>query len=298
MRNPAIARMRRLCIRYFRMRNLCLLTSSHVRNPIPPTMIRVIMTRLISGCPENEVSDENGSRIPMRSNPALQKADTEWNTPYHTPLKKPNCPAKTGIIRTAPKSSAAAVPLRIMPVRFRIPPISCAETDSCMRLFCRMLIFLPEKRITATETVITPMPPIWISTMITNCPKLVNVLGTSIVVRPVTQTALVVVNSESIHERCTPGWMQRGISSTPEPTRMITMKLTASIRAGLVFLPKEVVTAFDSSIKEMRNRISRWNPLLSRILITPMVSSMLKNSTKIGISVSVNKPLMPHPKRL
>ena len=114
-----------------------------------------------------------------------------------------------------------------------------------------------KKRAKKLVMVIMPSPPIWISTMITNCPKLVNVLGTSIVVRPVTQTALVVVNSESIHERCTPGWMQRGISSTPEPTRMITMKLTASIRAGFVFLPKEVVTAFDSSIKEMRNRISR-----------------------------------------
>ena len=105
--------------------------------------------------------------------------------------------------------------------------------------------------------VIIPRPPTWMSAMITSCPKQVNVLGTSIVVRPVTQTALVVVNSESIQERCTPGWIQRGISSNPEPTRMMNRKLTASIRAGFVFLPNEVITASDSSINEMINSINR-----------------------------------------
>ena len=77
------------------------------------------------------------------------------------------------------------------------------------------------------------------------------------VVSPVTQTALVAVNSESIQERCTPGCMQRGISNMPEPTSMMNMKLTASVRAGFVFLPIEVITVLESSIEEMRNSISR-----------------------------------------
>ena len=49
---------------------------------------------------------------PWRSNPALQKADTEWNRACHSPRAKPN----RGIIRilssTAPPSSNRAVPIR------------------------------------------------------------------------------------------------------------------------------------------------------------------------------------------
>ena len=114
-----------------------------------------------------------------------------------------------------------------------------------------------KKRAKKLVMVITPSPPTWISIMTTNCPKQVNVLGTSMVVRPVTQTALVAVNSESIQERWTPGWTQRGISSTPEPTKMMNMKLTAIIRAGLDFFPSEVMTASESSMTEIRNSTNR-----------------------------------------
>ena len=43
---------------------------------------------------------------------------------------------------------------------------------------------------------------------------------------------------------------------------------------------------------------SKWNTLLPTIRITPMLSSMPKNSMMIGISVSTSSPLMVHPKKL
>ena len=84
----------------------------------------------------------------------------------------------------------------------------------------------------------------------------------------------------------------------PEPTMMINMKLTAIIRAGLDLRPSEVMTASDSSMKEIRNSTNRYNALFSSIFITPILSSMPRRLRKIGISVSVNSPLMVHPKKL
>ena len=92
--------------------------------------------------------------------------------------------------------------------------------------------------------------------------------------------------------------MQRGISSIPEPTMMMNMKLTAIIRAGLDLRPNEVMTASDSSMKEIRNSTNRYIALFSSILITPILSSMPRRLRMIGINVSVNNPLRIHPKKL
>lgn len=52
--------------------------SSHVKNPIPPMMISNMITMLITGFTAYDVNDTNGCYfVPRRSNPALQKADTE-----------------------------------------------------------------------------------------------------------------------------------------------------------------------------------------------------------------------------
>ena len=58
-----------------------------------------------------------------------------------------------------------------------------------------------KKRAKKLVMVITPKPPICINSMMTICPNTVNVVGTSMVVKPVTQTALVAVNNESTHDR-------------------------------------------------------------------------------------------------
>ena len=39
-----------------------------------------IITKFRYQFPASAVSEENGVSAPIRSNPALQKADTEWNT--------------------------------------------------------------------------------------------------------------------------------------------------------------------------------------------------------------------------
>ena len=48
------------------------------KNPIPPMTISNMITMLITGFTAYDVNDTNGCPfVPRRSNPALQKADTE-----------------------------------------------------------------------------------------------------------------------------------------------------------------------------------------------------------------------------
>ena len=42
-----------------------------------------------SGFAEKAVREEPASHTPIRSKPALQKAETEWNTAYHTAFPPP-----------------------------------------------------------------------------------------------------------------------------------------------------------------------------------------------------------------
>ena len=155
-----------------------------------------------------------------------------------------------------------------------------------------------KKRAKKLVIVITPKPPICISSMIIVCPSTVNVAGTSTVVNPVTQTALVTVNNESIHDRCTPCWMQRGINKRPEPTSMISRKLTAISKAGFDFRPNELIIASERSMTETRKRMSRCKTRLSKTLITPPLSSIPNNLTMTGNNVRAKSPLTPHPQKL
>ena len=55
--------------------------SSQTKKPRPPTRISAMTTKLTSGSARNSSSEENGPEtVPIRSKPALQKAETEWNT--------------------------------------------------------------------------------------------------------------------------------------------------------------------------------------------------------------------------
>ena len=134
-------------------------------------MMSAITTRLIAGLSAKYVSDEYGVLLPIRSNPALQKADIEWNTAYHIPFPIPNSWQKEGAMSTAPASSKTIVILTINPVRFTIPPTLWAEIASCIVLRCFKLIFLPDTVKIATATVTTPIPPICISPRMTAWPK-------------------------------------------------------------------------------------------------------------------------------
>ena len=73
--------------------------------------------------------------MPIRSKPALQNAETEWNRPYHSPRKKPisGMVQKRSANSAAPHSSSSTVARRMNPVMRTIPPTCGAEMDSCIK---------------------------------------------------------------------------------------------------------------------------------------------------------------------
>ena len=90
---------------------------------MPPKIIRAIMVMLITGLPAKAVREEYFCVPPIRSKPALQKAEMEWNTANQMPLGKPKLLIKTGIITKAPMVSVPKVVRRINFVNFTIPLI-------------------------------------------------------------------------------------------------------------------------------------------------------------------------------
>ena len=133
----------------------------------------------------------------MRSKPALQNAEIEWNSEYQIPLATPKSLQNTGKSSAAPISSIITVVFMMKLVYRTMPPTCGAETDSCMVLLCHSPIFMPDARITASPIVITPIPPIWISVIITPWPNSDQYVAVSFTISPVTQVADVAVNSAS-----------------------------------------------------------------------------------------------------
>ena len=81
-------------------------------------------------------------------------------------------------------------------------------------------------------TVMKPRPPIWMSVMITIWPKVVQPVKVSRTIRPVTQVALVAVNSASSGAAGAPLEAMGSISS-PAPVRMTSRNPTAMRREGV-----------------------------------------------------------------
>lgn len=73
-----------LCSRHFEKRKRWVRISSQTKKPRPPHTTSAIRTIFKSGSPATVVRDVP---VPNRSNPALQKADTAWNTDIQTPRK-------------------------------------------------------------------------------------------------------------------------------------------------------------------------------------------------------------------
>ena len=106
-----------------------------------------------------------------------------------------------------------------------IPPTVGAEIDSCIVLLLHSPIFIPDARITASPMVITPIPPIWISVMMTPCPKSDQYAAVSFTISPVTQVADVAVNSASENEVIPRPFDEMGSISSSVPSIMSTKKL-------------------------------------------------------------------------
>ena len=94
--SPEVTRTTLVCKRYFLKQSLYFTISSQVRNPMPPVIMSSIRMTLTYIFPPKLVMEEKGSRTPIRSKPALQKADTEWKREYHIPFTGPNSRQKTG----------------------------------------------------------------------------------------------------------------------------------------------------------------------------------------------------------
>ena len=104
----------------------------------------------------------------MRSKPALQKAETEWNRLYHSPLTGPKSRMNTGASSSAPASSTSREPRSRKPVRRTMPPTWGAEMDCCIMFRWARLMRRPQRRKKVTATVMTPRPPIWIRSRMTS----------------------------------------------------------------------------------------------------------------------------------
>ena len=134
----------------------------------PEPEVKEPVTAHIYPSPAKAVSEENCPlTVPIRSNPALQKADTEWNTEYQIPFPSPSCGQNRNARRTAPTASIINAPRTMNLVCRTIPPTCGAEIDSCMTHRCLNPILLPANIDIAIAIVITPRPPICININIT-----------------------------------------------------------------------------------------------------------------------------------
>ena len=174
--------------------------------------------------PRKKVREEKAPVFPpMTSKPALQKAETEWNTAIHIPAA-PKDLQNAGSMTSAPRSSVRNATLKTKPVILTMPPIWWALMLSWSMLRCSSEILLPERvaRNAATDT--TPRPPIWIRIKITVCPNTDQCIAVSRMTSPVTQTAEVEVNSASsgaVQIRC---FELTGSISSSVPIRMTPRK--------------------------------------------------------------------------
>ena len=106
------------------------------------------------------IREEKGALTPIKSKPALQKAEMEWNTAYQRPRRNPNSFQKPGSSSSAPISSTVKTAFNIKLVSRTTPPTLGAAMASCMVLRCIKPIRRPDKTAKAPATVTTPRPPI------------------------------------------------------------------------------------------------------------------------------------------
>lgn len=82
------------------------------------------------------------------------------------------------------------------------------------------------------EKAMIPNPPSWNKIRITTCPKGVKQAAVSWTIKPVTQTADVLVKRASTNDMFSPEWVLNGRSNKAVPIKMAAIKLRASSWAG------------------------------------------------------------------
>ncbi len=89
--------------------NFLSLRSCQTIKPIPPKTIRAEIVKIITGSLLTVVSEDDGENIPIKSKPALQKAETLVNTAIYTPRLNPARGIKRTDKSAAPASSHTTV---------------------------------------------------------------------------------------------------------------------------------------------------------------------------------------------
>ena len=164
-------------------------------------------------------------------NPALQNADTEWNIENQIAMsvgisrskrvysnKDPTVSIVTLMMMTVQSSPRAVVP-------FVLPRLVANNDES------RVVNLRPNTYSKNVEKVMIPIPPSWIESRITTCPKLVKYVPVSTTVRPVTQVADVMVKSASM-KPIEPPVVACGSINTNVAARIYAAKLNARIFSG------------------------------------------------------------------
>ncbi len=185
-------------------------------------------------------------------NPALQKADTEWNTE-----KNISCGNVISIVECMLSHISTAPAVSMTKVNPRMyNNVDIRERNVSDPTISRKAIWLkrpvPPINDTAKKLVIviTPKPPVWMSRAMTICPSSEKVRAMSTVDKPVTHTALVEMKMASAKERRTFSSVDLGSSRSRAPKKMMTAKQVAISRAGFVFLLMKLTTLLETSITE------------------------------------------------
>ena len=167
--------------------------------------------------------------MPIRSNPALQKAETEWNTANQVPSPAPYCGMKRMASSMAPVPSKMSVPMTtvelISMMRATRPPTLML---SAITARSRMLMRRRIRRKKSVAMVMKPRPPIWMSVSITPWPKNVHWVQVSARARPVTQEQLTAVNMAVMKPALSPSLEATGSISSAVP-HAITRKNPSAI---------------------------------------------------------------------
>ena len=168
--------------------------------------------------------------MPMRSKPALQKAETEWNTANQMSSGAPYCGTKRMASSTAPVSSKMAVPIATVELismmrATREPTLML----SAITARSRMLILRRSRRKNSVAMVMKPSPPIWMSASITPWPKKVHWVQVSASASPVTHEQLTAVNMALMKPALRPSLDAAGSISRAVPTATTRKKPRAII---------------------------------------------------------------------
>ena len=140
--------------------NLTLFISCQTIKPSPPNTIKSDIVIRITGSPFTVVSDDDGENIPIKSKPALQKAEMLVKSDIYTPRLNPASGIKRVESNAAPASSHEKVKI-ITDEKSRLTSPRLSEpTLSFKSIFCLRLIFCFVIRTASDKSVINPSPPI------------------------------------------------------------------------------------------------------------------------------------------